>query len=140
MSGGAAVGGLKEFYEGEMRNVVDPLKTGYWRFNKYVEPSEANTVKEYPDRYVITGMVNEGEYKGQKVWLYWSAEAGGWWQWSRDAQWACRFEHASGERYEDAMKSAKGSKWMPNGCGPWYYFVDLNSVEVEPVPAIVNVR
>lgn len=95
---------------------------------------------EYPDRYVITGIVKEGDRKGQKVWLYWSPEGGGWWQWSSHASWAMRFESKDGARYEDAIRCARGTKWLENGCGPWYYYVDFDTVDTESVPAIVEVR
>lgn len=97
-------------------------------------------MSKYPDRYVITALVKEGKNKGKRVWLYWSPEAGGWWQWSDAEGLAHRFEAPHGARFEDAMHSSRGSTWQPNGCGPWYYFVDFDTVEAAPTPAIVTVR
>lgn len=87
---------------------------------------------KYPDRYVITAIVKEGENKGKKVWLYWIEESGGWWQWSDSEAWAYRFETKSGQRFDDAMKSCPKM-------GPWYYYPDPSTIKAEPTPAIVKV-
>jgi hypothetical protein len=87
----------------------------------------------YPDRYVITGIVKDGQHKNERVYLYWTEEGGGWWQWGPDG-WAYRFENKSGARFEDAMRCAK------KGVGPYYYSVHPESVEVYATPAIVTVR
>jgi hypothetical protein len=88
-------------------------------------------MSEYPDRYVITGIVAEGEKAGLKVWLYWDPEGGGWWQWGPEG-WAERFEAKEGRRYDDAIRCAPKT-------GPWYYYVDPATVKTEAVPAIVKV-
>lgn len=133
--------GELEFYDGEMREVVDARKTGYWRYNAPKELEEMHKPDtSFPDRYVITALVKEGENKGRRVWLYWSPEGGGWWQWSDAEAWAFRFEATSGERFDDALLCARGTTWLKSGCGPWYYFVDFSTVEVRATPAIVTVR
>ena len=87
--------------------------------------------KQYPDRYVITGVVAEGEHKGERVWIYFSEEGGGWWQWGPEG-WAKRFEAKEGHKYDDALLCAPKT-------GPWYYRVDPARVEVRAVPAKVTV-
>jgi hypothetical protein len=94
---------------------------------------------KYPDRYIITGKVAEGENKGKTVYLYWSDEGGGWWQWSDSVNWAYRFEEPSGSRFEDALLCAGDKNWTKHSCGPWYFFADPKSVEVIAVPAKVHV-
>lgn len=91
---------------------------------------------KYPDRFVITGLIAKDAEalrvkKGDRVWLYWSPEGGGWWQWGPEG-WAERFESKSGKTFEDAMVSA-------TGVGPWYNVPDPETIEVLSVPAIVKV-
>lgn len=95
----------------------------------------------YPDRYVITALVAETSdrgrevwkvKKGDRVWLYFSEEGGGWWQWSNSPRWAYRFEEKSGRKYEDAIHCAPKA-------GPWFNRVDPKTIEVRAVPAIIKV-
>jgi hypothetical protein len=91
---------------------------------------------QYPDRYVITGIVAEDAphvrvKKGDRVWLYWSHEGGGWWQWGSEG-WARRFEQKAGREYDDAVKCAPK-------VGPWYSMPDPATIETVAVPAIVTV-
>lgn len=86
---------------------------------------------KYPDRYVITGLVAKGEHKGERVWIYFSEEGGGWWQWGPEA-WAKRFEKKEGRDFDDALLCAPK-------VGPWYYSVDPESIEARAVPAKVTV-
>lgn len=92
----------------------------------------------YPDRYVITGTVKEGEHQGEKVWLRWSEEGGGWWMWGPEG-WAHRFDAPEGARFEDAMRCATGQTWTNSTVGPWNYAADISTVKVEPTTAIVTV-
>lgn len=95
-------------------------------------------MKKRPNRYVITGIVRNGENKGKKVWIHWSPEGGGWWQWGPEA-WAQRFTENHGPRFEDALRTAKGENWTKDTCGPWFDKADVATVAVEEVPAIVVV-
>lgn len=94
---------------------------------------------KYPDRYVITGIVEKGDDKGRKVFLGWTEEGGGWWQWSLHKSGANRFTDTDNERFKDAIRCATGKTWTKSTCGPWYYMPDISSVKVEEVPAIVKV-
>ena len=85
-----------------------------------------------PDGYVITGIVKEGKHIGEKVWLYWSVEGGGWWQWGPQA-WAYCFDKCEGRKFEDAIKTARGQGAWGETCGPYYSQPDLLSIKVEPV-------
>lgn len=89
-------------------------------------------MSEHPNRYVITALVKEGEKKGRRVFLYWSPEGGGWWQWNEAEGWAERFEAKAGHRFEDAVLCAPD-------VGPWYNRPDPETIEVREVPAIVKV-
>ena len=87
----------------------------------------------YPDRYVITALAAKtSKDRGKRFWLYWSPEAGGWWQWGPEA-WAERFESQSGARFDDAKLCAPKS-------GPHWAFPDPTTIEVRAVPAIVETR
>ena len=95
-------------------------------------------MNEYPDRYVITALIAEDsrdgvwkKKKGDRVWLYWSPEGGGWWQWGPEG-WARRFESKSGREYEAAMFSASNA-------GPWFNKPDPATIEAVSVPAILTV-
>lgn len=92
----------------------------------------------YPDRYVITGLVKEGDRAGERVWIYFSEEGGGWWQWGPEG-WAYRFEDKTSERFQDAMRCAKGETWTESTVGPWYNAADIATVEAVAVPANVTV-
>lgn len=92
----------------------------------------------YPDRYVITAIVADGRYKGKRVWIYWSPEGGGWWQWGPEG-WAERFENTDTDKFRDAMRCATGATWTKKSCGPWYSYPDPATIEVRSVPAIVTV-
>lgn len=85
----------------------------------------------------ITGVVAEGEHKGERVWLYWSSESGGWWQWGPYG-WRYEFPDQDGERFKDAWRCATAQTWTKKTCGPWYLAPDLASIEaksrVEPKP------
>lgn len=96
---------------------------------------------KYPDRYVITALVAESHdrgssvwnvKKGDRVWLYWTDESGGWWQWSNAEGWAYRFQSKDDKRLSDALRSSVNM-------GPWFYKPDPKTIEVRPVPAIVKV-
>jgi len=87
--------------------------------------------RKHPDKYVITGVVAAGESKGQRVFIYFSKEGGGWWQWGCEG-WAERFDAPSGRRYDDALLCAKK-------CGPWYNCVDPRTIKTIAVPAVVRV-
>ena len=91
-----------------------------------------------PDRFVITGIVKEGKHEGESVWVGWTPEGGGWWQWGPEA-WAERFPSETDPRFEDAMRSARGETWTTKSCGPWYYYPDMSTVKSVRVPAIVSV-
>ena len=93
---------------------------------------------DYPDRYVITAIVADGEHKGERVWITWSPEGGGWWQWGPEG-WAERFASTKDERFKDALRCAKGETWTKASCGPWYYAPDLATIEAREVPARVRV-
>ena len=86
----------------------------------------------YPDRYIIQALVKEGEYKGQRITLYFSQEGGGWWQWSKYDGWNYRFQSMDDPHLNDALRSAPKM-------GPWYFYPDASTIEVVAVPAIVKV-
>jgi hypothetical protein len=87
---------------------------------------------KYPDRYVITALVADGDHKGERVYLRWAEEAGGWWYWGPEAR-AYRFESRSGDKFDDAV-------WCAQRTGrPQWYAPDLSTIEVRAVPAIVEV-
>lgn len=93
----------------------------------------------HPDRYIITGIIRDGlKDAGEKVWLYWSPEGGGWWQWGPEG-WAKRFAGDHGAEFEDALKCAKGETWLRDTVGPWYNKPEISTIKVERVPAIVEV-
>lgn len=94
---------------------------------------------KYPDRYIITGRVAKGSEVGKEVYLYWTEEGGGWWQWTSDKGCAHRFERPSGDRFKDAMNCATDNNWTKASCGPWYYSADPKTVKHISVPAIVKV-
>lgn len=94
----------------------------------------------YPDRYVITALVAEDSEKrhpaidrkkGDRIWLYWTDEGGGWWQWGSEG-WAYRFQSMDDKKLQEALSSAPKM-------GPWYNRPDPKTIEVRPVPAIVKV-
>ena len=84
-------------------------------------------VESLPKSYRIRGRVKANHAplkirKGDAVWLSWTPEGGGWFQWSKDEAWAREFEgEAAG------MKAASGCP------GPWYYETDPASVEAVSV-------
>lgn len=92
----------------------------------------------YPDRYIITALcgVDGNEVwrsqKGDRIYLYWTDEGGGWWQWANAESWSYRFQSKDDPKLEQALKSA------PN-VGPWFYRPDPKTIEVRPVPAIIKV-
>ena len=93
---------------------------------------------QFPDRYVIRARVAEdsrdGVWQVKKdsfVWLYWSHEGGGWWQWGPEG-WARRFEAKEGREYEAALRDAPK-------VGPWFNKPDPATIETVAVPAIVTV-
>lgn len=94
---------------------------------------------KYPDRYIITGKVAKGENKGETVYLYFSEEGGGWWQWSNNEAWALRFESKDDRRIEDALLCAGDKNWTKHSCGPWYYSADPKTVKLVAVPAKIKV-
>lgn len=91
----------------------------------------------FTDRHVITALVAEGEHIGERVWIYWSPEGGGWWQWGPEG-WAFRFDSTESDRFIDALKCAKGETWLKKSVGPWYHYPDMATIEVRAVPAIVE--
>lgn len=100
-------------------------------------PDHIGLTMKYPDRYIITALVKDDHptvnvAKGDRIYLYWSNEAGGWWQWSNAIGWAYRFETKSGSRFDDAMLVAAK-------VGPWYNYPDPATIEAINVPAIVKV-
>lgn len=80
----------------------------------------------HPDRYVITGSTKEGERR----WLHWLEECGGWWQWGSEGH-AERFSEKSGRRYEDALWCAKNTLPLCE--------IDPDTVETVAVPAVVKI-
>lgn len=92
----------------------------------------------YPDRYVITAIVADGQHKGEHVWICWSPEGGGWWQWTNAERWAKRFTQDDRE-FKGALACAKGETGDKTSCGPWYLRPDMDSIEIRAVPAIVEV-
>lgn len=98
------------------------------------------TMSNYPDRYVITALIAEvadrgntvwDKKKGERVWLYWTEESGGWWQWGPE-EWAYRFESLDSPKIQEALRSCPTM-------GPWYNSPDPKSIKTVPVPAIVKV-
>jgi hypothetical protein len=80
----------------------------------------------------ITGIVAEGERKGERVWIYWSPEGGGWWQ-GGPFGWRERFSSVEDKRFKDALLCAKGEGWSKKTCGPWYKMADLSTIEIRTV-------
>lgn len=95
---------------------------------------------DYPDRYIITAKVNKDSdrggvldvKRGTDIYLYWSEEGGGWWQWSTSQNWAYRFQSLDDPKLKGALKAC------PN-MGPWYNYPDPSTIQVINVPAIVKV-
>ncbi len=85
-----------------------------------------------PDCFSISGKVKDGEHKGETVWLYWSPEGGGWWQWSSAKGCAYRFSSKDDQRFKDAWPCAKGETWLGHTVGPWYYMPDIETIECVP--------
>ena len=73
--------------------------------------------------YQVRGLIAKDEpdlskKKGDEVWLYWSEEGGGWWQWGPKG-WAYTF-----------MNKLEAEK-APKGCpGPWYNVPDPETIEI----------
>lgn len=93
--------------------------------------------RKYPDRYIITAKTVKDSptvkvEKGERIWLYWSPEGGGWWQWSKAKDWAERFPDKNGPRFKDAIACAPD-------VGPWFYVPDPETIETVAVPAIVTI-
>lgn len=81
--------------------------------------------------YIITGKVAAGKHAGETVAIYHSPEGGGWWQWG-PIGWATPFVidgKSTNEEFKDAINCALGNTWC-GGCGPYYYAVDLLSVQL----------
>lgn len=96
-------------------------------------------MSEYPDRYIITALIKDGDpegywrsQKGDKIYLYWTDEGGGWWQWSNAIGWAYRFQSMDDPKLAEALRSAPKM-------GPWFYRPDPSTIKVVPTPAIVKV-
>lgn len=86
--------------------------------------------------YVITALAASSKNRPRKrIWLYWSREGGGWWQWSQYERWAEQFSKPKGKSFDDALKCAPI-------VGPHYDRPDISTIEVwelpenKPVPAL----
>lgn len=78
--------------------------------------------------YAITAIAGAAARDaGKRFWLYWSHEAGGWWQWGPEA-WAERFPTQSGPRFDDALRCAPK-------VGPYWACPDPSTIEVVAIAA-----
>ena len=77
-------------------------------------------------KYVITAITSyrATHGAGRKVWLYWSREGGGWWQWSNNESWAKKFTGT--ENIPDIINCAKEM-------GPHWYWVEPKTVKQQTV-------
>ena len=69
--------------------------------------------------------VPHGLPAGSEVWLGWTPEAGGWYQWNKARSWAKRFSSAS--------EGLAAARQCP---GPWFYKPDPTSITAVPVPKL----
>jgi hypothetical protein len=83
-----------------------------------------NSERKMPElRYVVRGKIAktieaQRVYAGEEVWLSYSREAGGWYDWTRDS--------GSAWPFTDREKAQAESK----SNGPWYFVPDPASIEV----------
>lgn len=87
------------------------------------------------DRRIITALTSKkaSDGPGKRIYLYWTPEAGGWWQWSTSKGWAYRFQPDQDVKLENALKEAPKM-------GPHFYWPEPKTIEVISVPTIVETK